>query len=78
MAAQVYFVDMRAGLRENLHTKLERLTLKAGLTDVVSNGDLVAVKMHFGEKGGIFSGSHLRQSWKNPLRQLHHPGLTGM
>ena len=52
MAAQVYFVDMRAGLRENLHTKLERLTLKAGLTDVVSNGDLVAVKIHFGEKGG--------------------------
>jgi len=52
MDTQVYFVDMRAGMRENLHTKLERLTEQAGLAEVVSNGDLVAIKMHFGEKGG--------------------------
>jgi len=43
---------MRAGLRENLHAKLERLTEQAGVSEVVSNGDLVAIKMHFGEKGG--------------------------
>jgi uncharacterized Fe-S center protein len=52
MTAQVYFADMRAGLRENLHEKLERLTEQAGVANVVSNGDLVAIKMHFGEKGG--------------------------
>ena len=52
MAAQVYFADMRAGLRENLHAKLERLTEQAGVAEVVGNGDLVAIKMHFGEKGG--------------------------
>ena len=52
MAAQVYFADMRAGMRENLHTKLERLTDLAGLSTMISNGDLVAIKMHFGEKGG--------------------------
>ena len=52
MPAQVFFADMRAGLRENLHGKLERLTEQAGLGDIVSNGDLVAIKMHFGEKGG--------------------------
>jgi len=52
MDTQVYFVDMRAGMRENLHTKLERLTEQAGLPEVISNGDLVAIKMHFGEKGG--------------------------
>ncbi len=52
MTAQVYFADMRAGLRENLHEKLERLTEQAGVADIVSNGDLVAIKMHFGEKGG--------------------------
>ena len=52
MAAQVYFADMRVGLRENLHAKLERLTEQAGVSEVVSNGDLVAIKIHFGENGG--------------------------
>ena len=52
MAAQIYFADMRVGLRENLHAKLERLTEQAGVSEVVSNGDLVAIKMHFGGKGG--------------------------
>jgi hypothetical protein len=52
MAVQVYFADMRAGMRENLHTKLERLTDKAGLSGMIQPGSLVAIKMHFGEKGG--------------------------
>ena len=52
MAERVYFADMRAGMRENLHTKLERLTEKAGLSNIIRNGELVAIKMHFGEKGG--------------------------
>ncbi len=52
MAAQVYFADMRAGMRENLHTKLERLIDQAGIAKIISSGDLVAIKMHFGEKGG--------------------------
>ena len=52
MAAQVYFADMRTGLRENLHAKLERLTEQAGVAEIVGNGNLVAIKMHFGEKGG--------------------------
>jgi len=52
MAEQVYFADMRAGMRENLHTKLERLTVQAGLSNMIRDGELVAIKMHFGEKGG--------------------------
>lgn len=52
MAAQVYFADMRAGMRENLHSKLERLISSAGLPTMIHNGELVAIKMHFGEKGG--------------------------
>ena len=52
MATMVYFADMRTGLRENLHTKLERLTEMAGLASIVRPGELVAIKMHFGEKGG--------------------------
>ena len=52
MAAQVYFADMRTGMRENLHTKLERLAERAGLSRIVGSGELIAVKLHFGEKGG--------------------------
>ena len=52
MATQVYFADMRAGMRENLHTKLERLADKAGLSGIIQDGELVAIKLHFGEKGG--------------------------
>jgi uncharacterized Fe-S center protein len=52
MTERVYFADMRAGMRENLHRKLERLTEKAGLASMIRDGDLVAIKMHFGEKGG--------------------------
>jgi hypothetical protein len=52
MAERVYFADMRTGMRENLHTKLERLTEKAGLASIIRSGELVAIKMHFGEKGG--------------------------
>ncbi len=52
MSAEVYFTDMRTGMRENLHTKLERLTDKAGISKMIQPGELVAIKMHFGEKGG--------------------------
>jgi uncharacterized Fe-S center protein len=52
MAATVYFGDMRAGHRENLFGKLERLLDEAGLDKIIGRGDLTAVKIHFGEKGG--------------------------
>lgn len=52
MPSTVHFIDMRAGHRENLHTKLVRLLDAAGIDKVVGRGDLTAVKVHFGEKGG--------------------------
>ena len=52
MSQQVYFTDMRTGHRENLFVKLERLLDIAGLDDIVKGGDLTALKVHFGEKGG--------------------------
>ncbi len=52
MAEQVFFADMRTGMRENLHGKLERLIELAGLSSMIGDGELVAIKMHFGEKGG--------------------------
>ncbi len=52
MQSTVYFTDLRAGNRENLHTQLVRLAELAGLNNIISAGDLTAIKLHFGEKGG--------------------------
>lgn len=52
MRSTVYFADMRAGHRENLFGKLERLLEEAGIEGIVAHGDLTAIKIHFGEKGG--------------------------
>lgn len=51
MSSKVYFADMRAGARENLFAKIGRLMKQAGVADCVAAGNLVAVKVHFGEKG---------------------------
>ena len=51
MSSKVFFADMRAGARENLFAKIGRLMKEAGLAGCLSPGDLVAVKVHFGEKG---------------------------
>ena len=49
--SKVYFADMRAGHKENLFDKISKLLTIAGLGQKVSDGDLTAVKIHFGEKG---------------------------
>lgn len=48
----VYYTDMRTGVRENLFGKLERLLGHCGLQNLIATGDLTAIKLHFGEKGG--------------------------
>lgn len=52
MSNPVYFADMRAGNRENLFVKLTRLLDAAGIGTIIRRGDLTAIKIHFGEKGG--------------------------
>ncbi|OHB25525.1 MAG: 4Fe-4S ferredoxin [Desulfuromonadaceae bacterium GWC2_58_13] len=52
MSATVYLADPRAGHKENLFTKLERLLERAGLDHIVDRDELAAIKIHFGEKGG--------------------------
>ncbi|HEX9079258.1 MAG TPA: DUF362 domain-containing protein [Desulfuromonadaceae bacterium] len=47
----VYFADMRAGHKENLFDKIGKLLTLAGLGQHIAEGDLTAVKIHFGEKG---------------------------
>ncbi|QWV92969.1 DUF362 domain-containing protein [Geomonas oryzisoli] len=51
MKSKVFFADMRAGAKENLFGKIGRLMQQAGLAQSVAPGDLVAVKVHFGERG---------------------------
>jgi hypothetical protein len=52
MASIVHCADLRASVRENLHDKLERLLETAGLSGIVGHGELTAIKLHFGERGG--------------------------
>ena len=47
----VYFSDLRASPRRNLLDKVGDLLDQAGVADRVRRGDLVAVKLHFGERG---------------------------
>jgi len=51
MSSTVYFADMRAGHKENLFDKIANLLECCELSTVISEGDLTAVKLHFGEKG---------------------------
>jgi len=51
MESTVYFTDMRAGHKENLFAKIGRLMQSCGIGDIIKEGDLVAVKLHFGERG---------------------------
>ncbi|MFH0810352.1 MAG: DUF362 domain-containing protein [Pseudomonadota bacterium] len=49
--SQVFFIDLRASIQRNLFDKLAALCDAAGLPEVVRPRDLVAVKLHFGERG---------------------------
>jgi uncharacterized Fe-S center protein len=51
MKSTVYFTDMRTSQKENLFAKIGKLMQQCGLSDRIADGDLAAVKVHFGEKG---------------------------
>lgn len=50
-ASRVYLIDLAASAKENLLDKLLRALDQIGLPDMVYPGCLVAVKLHFGERG---------------------------
>lgn len=50
-ASKVYFADLRASVKENLPAKVVRLAGMLGLDQIVPKRGLVAVKLHFGERG---------------------------
>ncbi len=50
-SSKVYFTDLRASFKENLLTKIVRLIDMIDLKSIVQPRNLVAIKLHFGEKG---------------------------
>jgi uncharacterized Fe-S center protein len=53
MTSKVYFAGMRANSRhESLPQKVNKLFKAAGFAGLLDKDELVAVKLHFGEKGG--------------------------
>ena len=53
MPAEVFFTDLRAKSGNNLLDKVGHLFDRAGLADLIKPQDLVAVKLHFGERGNL-------------------------
>lgn len=51
MPVKVFFADMRANHKQNLLDKVEKLFERAGMKEIVAPKDLVAFKVHFGERG---------------------------
>ncbi len=51
MNAKVYFADLRANSARNMSDKIRALLDQAGIVSVVHENNLIAVKVHFGEKG---------------------------
>ncbi|MCL4079514.1 DUF362 domain-containing protein [Coriobacteriia bacterium Es71-Z0120] len=62
-AAKVYFTPVRTAMKRSLVTRAGTLLERAGLADAVAEGDLVAVKLHFGEAGntGFVHPVYLRE-----------------
>jgi uncharacterized Fe-S center protein len=78
MRSKVYFIDLRATLKENFSAKLVRLVETAGLKEVVAERDLVALKLHFGELGNtaFIRPVYLRQIVKAVRAAGGNPFLT--
>jgi len=49
--SQVFFIDLRANSKRGLFEKLRGLMDAAGIEETIRERDLVAVKLHFGERG---------------------------
>lgn len=64
MSSRVYFADMRARHGANLVDKIKKLYVKAGFPELIQPKDLVALKLHFGEKGNT---TYVRPQLIRPL-----------
>lgn len=70
--SNVYFSDMRSHNDNSPLNKVKKLAHKAGIADFYKKGDLVALKLHFGEFGNT---AFLRPIYLRPiLETLHRQG----
>ena len=67
MSAKVYYTNLRTDSKAGLLDKMERLFKKAGLNQVIDEGDLVAIKLHFGELGNL---AYIRPPYLRRLVQI--------
>jgi uncharacterized Fe-S center protein len=76
--SKVYFVNLRASAKDNLMTKLGRLMEAGKLENSIRPGKLVAIKLHFGEKGNaaFIRPIFIRQIVDKLEKLGAHPFLT--
>lgn len=74
----VYFAPMRSKMKRSMVTRAGALLERAGLADAVEEGDLVAIKVHFGEQGntGFVHPVYLREVVKRVRAAGGKPFLT--
>lgn len=51
MKSQVFFADLRTTISKNMTKKINRLMRRTEVGSIIGETDLVAIKLHFGEKG---------------------------
>lgn len=78
MPVKVYFASLKADMRRNLLSKIDRLCERIGLPKALSPGLLTAVKCHFGEHGNTayLRPDYVRQVIENIQRTGAHPFVT--
>jgi len=77
-ASKVYFAPMRSQMKRSMVARVGSLLGRAGLGDAIAAGDLVAIKLHFGEQGntGFVSPVYLREVVKRVRDAGGKPFLT--
>lgn len=60
MTADVFMTDLRTRSGHGLLDKLDRLFERAGFDNLIEPNDLVAIKLHFGERGNL---AHIRPQY---------------
>jgi uncharacterized protein len=68
MKSAVYFWNLRASRKAPFDLRLKRLLKAAGATRGFSTGELVALKIHFGERG---TTAFIRPLWLQPIIDLY-------
>ncbi len=65
--SQVFFTNLRTNPRSNLLDKLERLVIKAGMTEMPLKDNFAAIKIHFGEPGNL---AYIRPNFAAKMAQI--------